>query len=197
MFKKAFSIFEILMFLLIISIALASSLPIISTRQKALIDSRNTFNNVPIGLILIWYGNGVPNSTFLPCNGQQIPDTSEYKELRDLVGEKTPNFSGLFLRGRNTQTISNGQVIGTGDIGTIQSDAIRNLTGIITAHANGVGGLYGDGVFYGAGGNGDRESTWGGGSGIRFGINLARQVPTAGENCPVSIGVNYVIKAKY
>ena len=85
---------------------------------------------------MAWPSNSVPSSggVWLECNGQSIP--SQYKQLIALIGSKTPDYQGVFLRGYGSRTISanQGVVVGnknqkysSGALGEVQQDAMRAI----------------------------------------------------------------------
>ena len=51
---------------------------------------------MPVGTITAYMGKVAPDGWLL-CNGKDIP--TQYKELVNLIGEKTPDMQGRFLRG--------------------------------------------------------------------------------------------------
>lgn len=74
----------------------------------------------------------------MECNGQTIP--SQYKRLRELVGDKTPDYRGLFLRGYGSQSIvvNDGYVkpnsthtYSSGNLGQAAGDSFRNVYGFL------------------------------------------------------------------
>ena len=171
----------------------------------------------PIGFIGIWLvGQDPPEPhKWLECDGQPI-NASVYPELRTLMGPTVPNLQGLFLRGRGEQTYSqnNGSSVGitptthrSGALGQIQGDALRNLTGSLTASTSGgnqqfltdVGSpLVETGALYVSGTS--RQRTIGNNSlvyispsGIAF--DASRILPTATENRPANMAVRYLVRA--
>ena len=91
---------------------------------------------IPIGAVIAWPAEETPTSggVWLECNGQTIP--SQYKRLRELVGDKTPDYSGVFLRGLGSVTATYDQGLrqdrwnktstySSGALGEIQGDAMR------------------------------------------------------------------------
>ncbi len=61
---------------------------------KKILDEQN--NSMPTGAIVAYYGIVAPDG-WLMCDGRDVD--SQYTELRKLVGNKTPNLQGYFLRG--------------------------------------------------------------------------------------------------
>ena len=85
---------------------------------------------------MAWPAEETPASggVWLECNGQTIDE--KYKRLRELVGDKTPNYQGIFLRGYGSQELSvpQGTILGNGTqtysskaLGEVQGDAIRPI----------------------------------------------------------------------
>lgn len=113
--KKGFTLVEMLMALLIVSVILSASLPVITSRQKQYIDNYNRHNSVPIGMIAIWgTDKTLPDSTWLECNGQAIPNGIEYEKIRQIYGTNLSDYRGVFLRGYGsfTHTQNNGTSVG-------------------------------------------------------------------------------------
>jgi len=112
-----------------------------------------------------------------------------YPEVAALVGPAVPDLRGLFLRGLGGESTT---------LGTVQGDAIRN----ITAHVHGV---YANTTVYSPGGAFTRSS-WSGLTLLSDGsaptlrdmdlrLDASRVVPTAAENRPVNMAVRYLIRA--
>ena len=90
---------------------------------------------MPVGSVVAWPKSSNPTSggVWLECNGQTIP--AQYKKLREIMGDKTPNYAGLFLRGYGSQTASFDQgwlkggvkptVIKSGELGVVQGYASK------------------------------------------------------------------------
>ena len=147
-------------------------------------------NSVPIGTILVWSKNEIPEG-WLECNGQAV-NQDLYPDLFALM-HNTPNYQGYFLRG----------VGGNSDkLGVEQGDAIRNIEGDVGAAVWELGhksskSFYREKGHEGAGGHfyyyGGMGMTYGGKQ-IHF--DASRVVPTANENRPVNKAVKYIIKAE-
>ena len=107
-----------------------------------------------------------------------------------------PDLRGLFLRGYGAQTSSHyGNVVHqSGELGMIQGDAIRNITG--SSGDSPHSGAYYYGAF--AGGAGGARKFAGEGLRGRSAINLdaSRVVPTAPENRPVNTAVRFLVRAR-
>ena len=93
---------------------------------------------IPVGAVIAWPSEETPTSggVWLECNGQTIP--SQYKRLRELVGDKTPDYQGVFLRGYGSQAAVTNQGSLNGNsrqtyssdvLGKVQGDAIRPIRG--------------------------------------------------------------------
>lgn len=170
-------------------------------------------SELPVGFIMTW-----PNATnpegydeyFLDCDGRTI-QAADYPELvRVLAGEEAtscriPNYGGLFLRGYGSQqhTQNNGSLIGatatthsSGELGEVQGDAIRNITGNIPFGSNNdaiqnITGCFGKTTVSGVVGpsSWDRDN-------VRVSFNASLVVPTASEDRPANTAVRYMIKAR-
>jgi len=93
--RMAFTLVEMLMALLIISVILSASLPVISGRMKADVANANSFSGVPVGMIALWKKDGaMPDNTWLEANGQAIPNGIEYEEIRRIYGTNLPDLRG-------------------------------------------------------------------------------------------------------
>lgn len=147
----------------------------------------------------MWFCGSTPPEGWLKCNGALL-QISQYPALHAAIGttyggDGATTFAipdlirdnGLFIRAA------------TGDrtIGSVQGDAIRNITGKAGVHAFGytseVPGY--TGVFKGGTeiGNAWAPSKTPG-NGIPFNFDASRSVPTADENRPVNISLLPLIK---
>lgn len=190
--KKAFSLAEMMVVMLILSIIIAASMPII-TKRTAATESPNQ-NKIPPGSIMAYGGTTAPNGWLL-CDGRSI---NGHPELAAVIGNNVPDLRGEFIRGWD-----NGRGVDVGrSFRSAQGDAIRNITGRTgmmgdwgmgaSLSANvGSGALYTGGATshyaepvlgYGAYYAGD------------FYFDASRVVPTATENRPRNIALNYIIK---
>jgi len=212
---RAFTLVEMLMALLIVSIILSASLPVISSRQKAMAQNFNRYQSFPIGGIIVWYHETLPDSTWLECNGQSIPTGIEYEQARKVFGNNVPNFQGMFLRGYGSQshTKNNGSTIGdtatihaSGALGVIQGDAVRNVTGGVNYLHNVLDDFvnsyntHANGIFAASGITRSNASITSGSSFDYFfnlSFNLSRSTPTSNEIRPVNIAVKYIAKVRY
>ena len=147
---------------------------------------------------------------YLLCNGQEVSRTT-YKDLFDVIGTtygstsgitfKVPDLRGKFIRGNGSTTFNSG---GYGNIthssaglGVTQGDAIRNIIG-----STGTNGRWLDSasvMMDGAFANANRivmPNVLGSGSLTLTGFTFdtSRVVPTANENRPINMAMNYIIK---
>ena len=196
--KRILSFFAALLFLL----PLLASSPIHGADATSFDPTRvevkaKGSGGVPVGMILAWPVGQNPEDmdNWLECNGQSI-SPSVYPELFAVVGGQVPDLRGLFLRGYGAQTSSHyGSVVHqSGELGMVQGDAIRNITGSSGDSPN--SGAY----YYGAlaGGAGGARKFAGEGLRGRSAINFdaSRVVPTAEENRPVNTAVRFLVRAR-
>lgn len=159
---------------------------------------------VPVGTIVAWPVATNPSDadSWLECNGQS---TAGYPELAAVVGSAVPNYQGLFLRGHGTQSSAHYGSIShnSENLGAVQGDAIRNITGLLIPKANS-GATVGfnrpdsSGAFaLGArttaylAGHADSVS-----AGYELKFSASGSVPTANENRPINMAVRYLIRAR-
>ncbi|WP_141108523.1 phage tail protein, partial [Campylobacter concisus] len=130
---------------------------------------------------------------FLRCDGSAL-DKNTYSALFAEIGYTygksgdkflLPNFSdGKFMRGTGGNAAA---------LGTVQGDAIRNITGSIITRSNTDGSIQAQGAF-----GGEVNSSWWAqmtrGSGITINFDASRTVPTANENRPYNMAVVVLIK---
>lgn len=160
---------------------------------------------VPIGTIITWSLTTNPDrGTWLECNGQSCVD---YPKLKKVLGQEyVPDYRGLFLRGLGSVTTINskyGNVTHTSsNLGVIQEDAIRNITGQ-TGGYEGLrnnNGTIGSCVDSGCFKQGSTNIVNGYCENDTFDTDIhlfdaSYVVPTADENRPVNTAVRYMIKA--
>lgn len=143
-------------------------------------------DSFPIGTIIDFYGTSQPDG-WLICDGRKVP--SYMTELRELIGNVTPDLRGLFRRmiGGNSS-----------EIGIKQEDAIRNIRGSIQnlyaefeLNGSQTHGCFT--VFENAGTKYHSEAwtydDYRGG----FIFDASLVVPTAPENRPVNMAFNAII----
>ncbi|AIA64558.1 tail fiber protein; Ig-domain containing [Cronobacter phage CR8] len=149
---------------------------------------------VPIGAVIPWPGATVPNG-WLECNGQ-VFNTGTNPKLYGVLGRNVvPDYRGLFLRGWAHGSGANDPDAGRA-LGSVQGDAIRNMTGYFPADIGQSGwiGRYVGGVFRDDGPltSGDQGSR--SGEVRKYSFDASREVPTAPENRPKNVAVMYIIK---
>ncbi|WP_317405671.1 phage tail protein [Megamonas funiformis] len=150
----------------------------------------NNTDGLEVGMVIAWTLSSNPSDSYLECNGQAI-DGSKYPKLYELM-HNVPDYRGMFLRGLGGNSAN---------LGILQGDAIRNITGTMGGSSSDVAGLwdYGTGVFYQF--NQGRYSVYYSKAYFSYvsqgmGFDASRVVPVANENRPVNKAVRYFIKAK-
>ncbi len=144
------------------------------------------------GIVVVWYSNSIPAGWYL-CNGQAVNGNDP--RLRALVGANVPDFRGYVLRardgGRGVDSEPNR------GLGSIQTDAIQNITGSFGADVASSGnvGVGIGGAFYEGG---DLGRVTDGGSAFHgefrsFQFDASRVVRTAVESRMKNVAVNYII----
>jgi|GEM_PF-7071897 len=160
----------------------------------------------PVGTVLTYAGSSVP-SGYLLCQGQTLnlntnPEYSAlYNVIQNIYGGtnstdfKVPDCRGMFIRGAGIHGTVIGGITPSGILGVEQGDAIRNITGTFFANLNNTDPNNNSGAFYRAGLN-TGSSTHSGGpeTSDRIGFDSSLVVPTATENRPVNLSLNYIIK---
>ena len=158
-------------------------------------------DGLAIGCIVAWAIEGAIPKNYLECNGQVV-DSSKYPKLAALMSH-TPDYRGMFLRGLGSQSFSqlNGSrngvtstVYSSGDIGDIQGDAIRNITGAL--HMGHLDFYLGNGVFSYQYGNVANYGVAEWSKTVGIYLDASYMVPVADENRPINKAVRYLIKAK-
>lgn len=150
---------------------------------------------VPIGGVMEWHSTTVPRG-WLELNGQGF-NIGQNPRLYAVLGKaNVPDRRGLFARGWAHGSSVNDPDSGRA-LGSIQGDAMRNLTGGFVADVASdaaIGKV--DGVFYDAGSSGysaDTGTVWN--PEVRkFRFDASRQVPVATEFRPKNMAVMYIIK---
>lgn len=190
--------------------------PSVNNMQQCVNWLASPYGIMPVGSLLIWFFN-TPPQAYMPAKGQLL-NRADYPELWDLVVQnnaavsesawlygkgcfsegdgvsnfRLPDLSDMFLRAMGDNRL----------LGSYQGDAIRNITGI----ANG-GGSGGTGYFYGVSGAFDIENSKqdsflasasfsGSTRYSRLVFDASKSVPTANENRPQNIALNFCIKVK-
>ena len=82
--RKGFSLLEVMMALVVVSIMLAVMAPTLTVKKPVEDTSVQIIDNTPIGAIIAWYGTNYPND-WLPVSGQSITEP-EYAILREVLG---------------------------------------------------------------------------------------------------------------
>lgn len=85
--KKAFTIAEMLVVLLMISIAMIVMAPVITKKSKSpppQVVVRDG-EGLPVGAIILYYGQTIPQG-WAECSGQDI-DSEEFKELKNNISQ--------------------------------------------------------------------------------------------------------------
>lgn len=104
--NKAFSLAEMMVVMLILSLVLAASVPIMTKQRQTIITG-----SVPTGTVVSFIGTTPPNGWLL-CNGQS---TSGHAALAALVGANVPNLNDRFIVGAGT-TYSLGDTGGVDEV---------------------------------------------------------------------------------
>lgn len=208
--KRAFSLAELMVLLLIISIALVAFAPIMT---KSLVGKKSSNPNkvIPTGTITPFYGNNPPEGWLL-CDGSDF-DTTKYHNLGALLNSnKTPNLKGYFLVGADS----------TRAVHTYQDSANKeHYHGFYTstaAHGKEqddypFGLAFNDGNYYNIGIAGDANSWHTGGWGtyyyndgynnilmknMMYGdntvVNDSSDSSQPNDAYPVNVSLNYIIK---
>ncbi|CDL80353.1 phage tail protein [Xenorhabdus cabanillasii] len=152
--------------------------------------------SVPIGATLEWQSEAMIPKGFMENNGREF-DKSKYPELLKVFPDgRLPDDRGLFKRGLDTKVGGISRGLDTGrKLGTIQGDAIRNITGGFGTPTTewGKSGNYGDGAFDVKVTVGGRQAGSGGDS-VSYTFDASRVVPTAKENRPINKAVIYITR---
>jgi hypothetical protein len=111
----------------------------------------------------------------------------------------TPNYQGIFLRGYGSQYSYHYNTVlhSSANLGDLQGDSIRNITGWVAMPEMYPDNSYGsDGAFYQYLYNTERTyRVNGSGYGATTYFDTSRVVPVANENRPLNRAVRYLIKA--
>ena len=161
----------------------------------------NSTDGLEVGMVVAWTLSANPSDNYLECNGQAV-DSTKYPKLYALM-HNVPDYRGVFLRGLGSVTSNHYGIVShsSADLGILQGDAIRNITGTMGGSASDKAGLwdYGTGVFYQF--NLGRDSVEYSGRYYNYvsqgmGFDASHVVPVANENRPINKAVRYFIKAK-
>jgi len=94
--NNGFTLTEMLVALLIISIVLSASLPVITKRTRENALNYNSNISFPIGGIILWGDlDKLPDNTWLEANGQAIPNGIEYEQIKRIYGTNLPDMRGM------------------------------------------------------------------------------------------------------
>jgi hypothetical protein len=134
---------------------------------------------LPVGTIAAYMGKVAPEG-WLPCNGKGNPADAEHKELIKLIGEKTPDMQGRFLRGLDPTGIIDVDGGKNRALGSPEEDAFKQ-------HTHSVANVLTGGRFNHVGG-GLNECA--------FGTATAGESDPKGSNetRPKNVAVNFIIK---
>ncbi len=153
--------------------------------------------SVPIGATLEWQSRAPIPPGFLINDGREF-DKSRYAELLTIFPTgRIPDDRGLFKRGLDYSDVTGSRGYDPGrELGTIQGDAIRNITGRFGTPTteSGLTSNYGNGAFDVAVTKFGRQAGSGGDS-VSYSFDASRVVPTANENRPVNKSVIYITRA--
>ena len=171
---------------------------------------------IPVGTIVPYGGETIPDGWLL-CDGREI-SRSEYANLYNAIktvwgfGNNSttfnlPDMRGVFLRGVSGNSGKDEDVAtrvplkeggnSGNNVGSYQADAIRNITGQCGTFGGETRGNLPDtgALSRETGVNKNTGNDWGGGAGIRsVTFDASRVVPTASDNRPQNVYVNYIIK---
>ncbi len=110
---RAFSLVEMLITLVVVSVLLSAFVPVITKKMTKNIEVKSsvvTSSSVPVGTVVMWLENTAPEGWLL-CNGATIPSGSQYDELRAFLDDtKTPDMRGLIVKGATASENTNGRV---------------------------------------------------------------------------------------
>ena len=109
---RAFSLVEMLITLVVVSVLLSAFVPVITKKMTKNIEVKSSVvsGSVPVGTIVMWLEDKAPEGWLL-CNGDTIPSGSQYDELRTFLDDtKTPDMRGLIVKGATASENTNGRV---------------------------------------------------------------------------------------
>lgn len=166
------------------------------SQQWKKIGSEFIIDSYPVGSFLLWSGTHRYPSGFMECKGQLL-NKADYPELFSVI-EYTYGGSGNSF---NLPKFDDGRFFrstgGNADtLGRLQGDAIRNITGAISAYDGGeVPAGVDRGAFTPVAGGGSIPI---GSSGVRSyqTFDASKVVPTANENRPTNSSMIVLIKVK-
>ena len=83
-YLRAFSLVEMLITLVVVSVLLSAFVPVITKKMTKNIDI-TAGSSAPVGTIVMWLGKNPPDG-WLVCNGQEYSNTT-YPKLADFLGK--------------------------------------------------------------------------------------------------------------
>lgn len=186
----------LLLFLLCFGLALPGVAADGTSFNPTTISVKSVGASIPVGTVITWPSNSWPSDrdNWLECNGQSI-SSAVYPELTALVGNRVPDYRGIFLRGHGSQASTHYGTVthASAGLGELQGDAIRNMQGRVVANPARKGSDP-TGPFY-ANSEGWNNHTDTGSSGTIW-FDASRATPTAAEIRPVNRAVRYLIRAR-
>jgi hypothetical protein len=148
--------------------------------------------SVPIGATIEWQSKAPIPDGFMLNDGRAF-DKNRYRELLTIFPNgHLPDDRGLFKRALDSSDRGSRNYDPGRQLGTIQGDAIRNITGGFGSPTT-EGGNYGNGAFASQMDYGGRQSG-SGANAVTFTFDASRVVPTANENRPVNKSVIYITR---
>lgn len=197
-YKKAFSLSEMMIVMLILSIVMAAATPLITKRTQ---HPPTVGGSVPTGTIVAFYGATAPAGWQL-CDGNPASTPA----LVALVGANVPDLRGQFIRGLDTTgtkvTTEAGRTLGSSQADTagphihqINNHTTLEETGDSTAGLKpppsaGAGDYGGRIMVSGGAGSGSASFTL---STIRLTDGTLPATPIT-ETRPTNVALNYIIK---
>lgn len=207
--KKAFSLAELMIVMLVLTIILAATMPILSKRAKVKSAAAAVTTSVPVGTIVA-YGGATAPTGWLLCDGSSLLRTGTYASLFtalsisgtpiygsvDATHFNVPDLRGIFIRGAGTSTThsnANGTAF-SGTLGAYQNDKMQGHY-----HTFGVSSYYIDDVQLMVVGGGAYK-----GFTVRLGSSSSVTNPISDgangnprygtETNPANLSLNYIIK---
>ncbi|MGJ7260668.1 phage tail protein [Morganella morganii] len=148
----------------------------------------NRIVGVPIGATIEWQSTAPIPESFLANDGRSFSASVHPELAKVFPGLKLPDDRGLFKR-----ALDSGKGYDSGrTLGSVQGDAMRNLTGRF-GNPTIEGGDFSEGVFRHSVNSGGRAAGAGGNS-IAYSFDASRQVSTANEFRPVNKAVIYITR---
>lgn len=201
---KGFSLAEMMVVMLIISIVLAAMLPIMTKRPKHVATTPVT-SSIPVGSIMAYYGTTEPTG-WLICDGRSAVGHSELVAL--LNSNYTPDLRGYFIRGLDTRiTGYNDPYYEENNYSARILGSIQNSANLLHSHGLYSGSSYNksnSGYSFGLG-NGNTGGVAGMDQKVKSGLKFYTYLPNSSskkfvedvgltESRPKNIALNYIIK---